>query len=139
MGEKSVLFPLPHICRKCGTRGRQMREVPEWIADNPDQAVPTRVKLRIWEREGGRCHLTGRKIMPGDKFEYEHRIAICNGGEHRETNIYLALADKHREKTADDVAIKSKVARVRAKFLGVYPKSPFKIRSRSFDRRRTPA
>jgi 5-methylcytosine-specific restriction enzyme A len=74
--------------------------------------------------------------MPADKFEYEHRTALCNGGENRETNIFLCLADKHREKTADDVAIKSKVARIAAKNRGLWPKSPFKIRSRGFDKRR---
>lgn len=112
-----------------------MRAVPEWVADNDDQAIPPRVKLRIWERCGGKCALTGRKIMPGDAFDYEHRIALCNGGRHAEFNIVLALRDKHREKTADDVALKSKVARVRAKHLGIYPKSKTPLRSRGFAKR----
>jgi hypothetical protein len=48
------------------------------------------------------------------------------------------LRDKHREKTADDVAEKSKVARIRAKHLGIHPKSPFKIQSRGFRKRVAP-
>jgi 5-methylcytosine-specific restriction enzyme A len=100
-----------------------MRAVPEWIGKTDDEAIPTRVKLRIWSREGGRCSLTGRKIMPGEKYEFEHRIALCNGGEHRESNIVLVLAGKvHREKTARDVALKSKIQRIRAAHLGVKPK-----------------
>lgn len=95
------------------------RAVDEWVAAHPDQAIPQRVKLRIWERCGGRCHLTGRKILPGDAYDFEHRIALCNGGSHREFNIVLALRDKHREKTAEDVAIKSKIARIRARHLGL--------------------
>lgn len=101
------------------------RAVPEWIGKTPDTPIPPRVKLRIWEREGGRCYLSGRKIMPGDAFQYEHVIALCNGGENRENNIRLALSAPHREKTAKDVAEKSKVARVRAKHLGIKKPSRF--------------
>jgi len=36
---------------------------------------------------------------------------------------FEALRDKHREKTAQDVAVKSKTARMRAKHLGIWPKS----------------
>ena len=114
-----------------------MRSVPEWIGATDDATIPPRVKLRIWEREGGRCHWTGRKIIPPEPFDYEHRIALCNGGQHRESNIFLILRDKHREKTADDVALKSKTARQRAKHLGIWPKGP-KIRSRGFAKRRAP-
>ena len=101
------------------------RSVSEWIGKTPDTPIPPRVKLRIWEREGGRCYLSGRKIMPGDAFQYEHVVALCNGGENRESNIKLALTDKHREKTAKDVAEKSKVARVRSKHLGIKKPSRF--------------
>lgn len=111
------------------------RSVDEWVAAHDDQAIPKRVKLRIWEREGGRCALTGRKIMPGDAYDFEHRIALCNGGEHREGNICLALRAAHREKTADDVKLRAKTDRVRAKHIGAWPKSPFKIRSRGFPKR----
>lgn len=111
------------------------RAADEWIATHDDQAIPPRVKLRIWERCAGRCSLSGRKIMPGEKFEYEHRIALCNGGAHREFNIVLALADAHKAKTRDDLAIKSKIARVKAKHLGVWPKGQ-RIASRGFDKRR---
>ena len=62
----------------------------------------------------------------------------ASGGRHAEDNLFPALRDKHREKTADDVALKSKVARVRAKHLRIFPKSPFKIRSRGFSKRRAP-
>lgn len=95
------------------------RAVPEWFGKTPDAAIPPRVKLRIWEREGGKCHISGRKIVPGDAFEYEHFVALCNGGEHRESNIGLALTDKHKEKTAADVAEKSRIARKKAKHLGI--------------------
>ena len=99
------------------------RSVPEWVGATPDSAIPARVKLRVWAREGGRCYLSGRQIMPGDAFDYEHVIPLALGGVNAETNIKLALRDKHREKTARDVAAKSKADRQKAAHLGLKPKS----------------
>ena len=95
------------------------RAVAEWIGKTPDARIPDRVKLRIWTREHGRCHITGRKIRPGDAYEFEHVIAICNGGEHRESNIALALTAEHKAKTAADVAEKAKVDRLRKRQAGI--------------------
>jgi 5-methylcytosine-specific restriction endonuclease McrA len=76
-----------------------MRAVPEWIGAHPDQAIPPRVKLRVWERCGGRCALSGKKLMPGDAYDFDHILALANGGENREKNLQLVSRDKHREKT----------------------------------------
>lgn len=99
------------------------RSTDEWIGATPDTAIPPRVRARVFERHGGKCHISGRKITASDKWDCDHVIAIINGGENRESNLAPALRDKHREKTKADVAEKSKVARVKAKFLGTYPKS----------------
>lgn len=115
------------------------REVEEWIGAAPNQAIPPRVRARVFERHGGVCHIAKRKIRAGEAWECDHVIALVNGGQHRESNLAPALKDMHSEKTANDVAIKSKVARQRAKHLGIYPKSPFKLKGRGFARRREPA
>ena len=113
-----------------------MRAVPEWIGSTPDAKVPPRVRVRIFEAHDGHCHWTGRRIMAGEAWELEHRVALCNGGEHRESNLAPILAGKpHREKTAEDVGEKSKVYRMRAKHLGLWPKSPRPLRGRGFGRR----
>ena len=96
------------------------RSVPEWIGTTPDTPVPPRVKLRVFEAHGGKCHLTGRKIVPGDKWELDHRVALANGGKHRESNLAPALSEAHRKKTATDVAQKAKDDRVRKKHLGIH-------------------
>lgn len=87
------------------------RNVAEWKAKHDDAAIPPRVKLRIWNRENGICSLSGRKIQPGEPYDFEHKIALCNGGEHRESNLFLALRDKHKEKTARDRAEKKVIDR----------------------------
>lgn len=114
------------------------RSVPEWIGATPDTAAPTRVRLRVFEAHGGRCHITGRKIGVGESWELEHVKPLHLGGENRESNLAPALKDAHREKSAREVTAKAKADRIRAKHLGIYPPSKHKIRSRGFDRRWTP-
>jgi hypothetical protein len=94
------------------------RIVPEWVADHADQAIPARVKLRLWERCGGRCAISGRQLKPGE-FDFDHIKALALGGEHRESNLQVIAKDVHREKTRADVAAKSKAARTRVKHLGI--------------------
>ena len=96
-----------------------VRQVEEWVGATPDTPIPERVKLRVFEREKGRCYLSGRLIRPGDKWDAEHVVAIANGGENRERNLKVALKAAHKIKTAADVATKAKIARVKAKHLGV--------------------
>lgn len=95
------------------------RTVPEWIGATADTPIPPRVRLRVFEAHGGVCYLSGRKIRAGDAWQIDHVRALVNGGENREANLAPALADKHREKTAADVAEKSKVASIRAAHLGI--------------------
>ncbi|SHG78432.1 hypothetical protein SAMN02745157_4824 [Kaistia soli DSM 19436] len=110
------------------------RRISEWIGATPDSPIPARVRARVFLAHGGVCHISGRKIAPGEAWDCDHVVALINGGENRESNLAPALRDKHREKTAGDVAIKSKVARIRAKHLGIYPKGK-PIPGRGFQKR----
>ncbi len=107
------------------------RSVPEWVADHPDQAIPPRVKLRVFDRCGGRCAITGVKVSPG-KFDFDHTVSLAMGGRHAEDNLQLVSREAHREKTKADVAMKSKAERVRKKHLGLWPPPARKIQSRPF-------
>ncbi len=96
------------------------RSLPEWIGKHDDQKVPDRVRLRIFDRENGICHLTGKKIDPvRDEWDLDHKVSLILGGEHRETNLFPALREPHRRKTATEVAVKAKIARTRKKHLGI--------------------
>lgn len=95
------------------------RKRPEWIAKHPDQAVPPRVRLRIWRKHDGRCHLTGRKITASDAWDLDHIVALVNGGEHRESNLAPAIRDKHRQKTAEDVKLKARGDRAEMRRAGI--------------------
>jgi 5-methylcytosine-specific restriction enzyme A len=102
------------------------RTVKEWIGATPDTPVPPRVRLRVFERAQGRCQLCTRKITAGVKWICDHIKALINGGENRESNLQCICdwCDK-KEKTPADVAEKSKVARVKAKHLGIRKRGSF--------------
>ena len=108
------------------------RTVTEWIGATDDAAIPPRVRLRIFEAHNGCCALTGRKITAADKWDMDHKIALINGGQHRESNLQPVLVEAHREKTRQDVKTKAKIARVRKKHLGIQ-QSKKKIPYRRFD------
>jgi len=95
------------------------RKVAEWIGKTPGSKCPDHVSLRIWERCEGRCHISGDKIQRGDKWDLDHIIALCNGGENRESNLAPALRARHCEKTAADVAERAKVDRIRKRDIGL--------------------
>lgn len=95
------------------------RSVKEWIGKSSDTPIPPRVRLRVFQTHNGICHISGRKIRPGEPWDAEHIIALINGGENRESNLAPALRDKHRSKTVEDVAIKAKTARVKMALYGI--------------------
>lgn len=112
------------------------RAVPEWIGAHPDTPIPKRVKARILLRYEGRCYRTGHKFRPGDRIEFDHILALCNGGENRESNIAPILGGRvHQEKTAIDDAVKAKTRRLILKHSGQWPKSKRPLRGRPFPSR----
>lgn len=97
------------------------RAVPEWIGKKPGAPVPPRVKARIVLSQGGICACgCGVKLgQAGEVIEFDHTIALINGGENREGNLRALRKPCHRAKTTADVAQKSVEARKRAKHLGL--------------------
>lgn len=103
------------------------RSLPEWIGATPDTPIPPRVRLRVFQAHNGVCHISKRKIMPGEPWECDHVIPLIQNGENRESNLAPALVSKHREKTAEEVAEKSHVYRMAAKHAGTWKGSGRKI------------
>lgn len=95
------------------------RSVPEWIGKTDDTPVPPRVKLRLVTAQDNLCAACTQPFGPQRKPEFDHFIALCNGGKNAEDNIVAICAPCHKAKTPADVAEKSKVAKVRKKHLGI--------------------
>jgi 5-methylcytosine-specific restriction protein A len=92
------------------------RELPEWIGKNDDSAIPPRVKLRIHAKAEGMCAVCGLEALTG---QYDHIIPLIIGGPNKESNLQLVCVPCHKAKTALDVKLKAKVARVRKHHLGI--------------------
>jgi 5-methylcytosine-specific restriction protein A len=108
------------------------RAVEIWVGKTDDSMPPPRVRLRIFERCGGVCHRSGRKIRAGDKWALDHVIALINGGRNDELNLAPILDEEHKVKSAEDLAIKSKTYRMASKFAGTWPKSKTPLKGRGF-------
>ena len=115
--------------------GTMTRATPEWIGKTDETATPPRVKARIVMRQDGICDCgCGQKLgAAGEPIEFDHEVALINGGENRESNLRALRRPCHAVKTKADVAEKAKVARVRAKHLGL-TKPKKKIPYRRFDK-----
>lgn len=121
------------------------RPVKEWIGRHHGVNIPPRVRQRIYDRDGGICHICKVPIKPGETWQADHVIALINGGEHRETNLAPAHSHCHVGKTVLDVKQKAKIAKVRGKHTGAIrpkgrilspPKSPKPAPKPDFTRRR---
>jgi len=95
------------------------RSVPEWIGKTDDARVPARVRLRVFLAHEGKCWLSGRAIRPGEAWDIEHKIALCNGGLHAESNLAPALKTPHKIKTRADRRVKARTDKRRKKHHGI--------------------
>ena len=106
------------------------RKVKEWIGKSDDAKAPPRVRQRVLDSANGKCGICGLPI--GQKrWEADHKIAIINGGENRESNLQPAHRPCHLDKTKKDVKQKAKTAKIKGKHTGaIQPKG--QIQSRGF-------
>ena len=95
------------------------RAVPEWRGDTDDASIPPRVRLRVFERCGGICVACGRKLVPGDRWDLDHKHALALGGRHAEGNLQVLCSWCHKHKSRSDVAIKSYFYRKRLGQAGI--------------------
>lgn len=94
------------------------RAVEEWIGKTDDTPVPPRVRIRVFLKFGGICQECTLRIV-GKRWICDHRKAIINGGENRESNLGPIHESCDKTKTAADVAEKSKIYHKTAKHIGV--------------------
>ncbi len=106
------------------------RTVQPWVGKTDDAKVPAHVRLRIFTNSGGVCHISGRKIAPGEKWELEHLRPLSEGGAHCESNLRPALVEPHKAKTAEEARRRAKADRAKLAHIGAAepPRNPIKSR-----------
>lgn len=113
------------------------RDIQEWFGITDNSMPPPRVRLRVFEKHQGACHICSGKILVGQKWQCDHIKALILGGENRELNLAPVHILCHIVKTGLDTKQKSKSYRIRAKHYGIRPKKkvlPFG-RNSSFKRK----
>ena len=95
------------------------RSTPEWRGKTDDTMPPPRVRLRIYDRAGGVCHICKLPIKPGENWHSDHVKALIEGGENREKNLAPAHAHCNLAKANGEKTRKAKVARTRKKHIRV--------------------
>ena len=95
------------------------RATEEWIGKTLDEPVPARVKDRVLRRFKFCCANCGRKIAVGESWECDHKQALINHGENRESNLQPLCSICFVPKNAKDVGEKSAAYEVRSKAYGM--------------------
>lgn len=99
-----------------------MRSLPEWQGATPDAVPPARVKDRILRAHGDACAECRRPFDHRMRPEFDHAVALINGGENRESNIRPLCPGCHAPKTASDVRLKVRAAKARKDKFGLQAK-----------------
>jgi hypothetical protein len=84
------------------TRLREEVEALERIEDparTRREAIPTAVKLAVYERDGGACRSCGAR----SDLQFDHIIPIAKGGGNSEPNVQILCGRCNREKSAQIV------------------------------------
>lgn len=111
------------------------RSTALWVGKTDDSPIPPRVRDRVFDRHGGRCHKCTRVInaKAGETWTCEHVIAIINGGRNAEDNLACTCDNCLPIKNAEDAAIKKKSTQIRYRSRGIKPKTS-QIRSIGFSK-----
>lgn len=94
------------------------RPVPEWIGKTPLSKIPRDAKDRILLRFDDACADCGRAFGPHLKVYFDHRPALCNGGQNRESMIEPVCGSCHRDRSGEDARIRAATLRLRANYFG---------------------
>lgn len=101
------------------------REIPAWVGRTDDTAIPTKVMLRVLDRQRPApnalpvCPDCGMPIREGDGCDIDHELALADGGQHAEGNLRAVHRKCHRMKTAREALQRAERRQRAAKAYGL--------------------
>lgn len=95
--------------------------------------IPTRERVALFAREGGRCHLCGGLVSVGQKWDLSHEVPLALGGADDTSNWRVAHAACHRAHTAaTDVPNIARAKRREAAHIGAAAPPSRPLRGKGF-------
>lgn len=93
------------------------RTVPEWVGRTDDSMPSDKVRKRLYDKQGGICACGCTRWMDfnSDAMHCDHKVALADGGENRESNLQMLLAEHHIPKTAEENSQRATALRWQAK------------------------
>jgi hypothetical protein len=104
-GKEEVLLRVKRFVLVRTRQSERLREEVESLERIEDparsrrEAIPTAVKLAVYERDGGVCRSCGAK----SDLQFDHIIPIAKGGGNSEPNVQILCGRCNREKSAQIV------------------------------------
>jgi len=81
--------------------------------------ITAKMRVDIFLRHDGVCHLCKLKVIPGEEWDVSHEIPLEAGGRDDDSNWLVAHRRCHRTHTATvDAPLIAKVKRICARHLG---------------------
>jgi 5-methylcytosine-specific restriction endonuclease McrA len=81
--------------------------------------ITAKMRVDIFERHGGMCHLCQMKVIAGEDWDVSHQIPLEAGGLDDASNWLVAHRKCHRVHTATvDAPLIAKVKRIRQRHIG---------------------
>lgn len=115
--------------------GRELHK--EWIGAHALVAIPPKIKLRVLDAQRPApnelpiCPDCGLPIRVDVTPEFDHRMPLADGGEHRESNLKAVHPKCHKLKTAREAHARAESRAVQKSVWGIKP-SRSRFPSRGF-------
>lgn len=93
------------------------RAVPEWQGRTDDAMPGIHVLMRLYAKQDGLCACGCGRVMnfDRDQIHCDHKTPLRDGGENRESNLQLMLAEHHLDKTVAENVARGKERRHKSK------------------------
>jgi 5-methylcytosine-specific restriction protein A len=92
-------------------------------------------RVRVFDGNGGECHICNLPIKLNEKWEADHIIARWKKGRDIAENYAPAHVRCHALKSGEETTQRAKADRVRAKHIGATIPPPRPLKSRGFPRK----
>lgn len=98
------------------------RSTKEWIGKTDDAMPGEHVRERLM-RIYPACYLCTQPFVDGDKVEIDHKVALRDGGENRESNLRPVHKGCHADKSAKEATDRAAVRKSKLRGFGLQTKA----------------